>query len=591
MASHRLHEGELVATNCELELVWDGGSLDLMGENDTDYGPVLFEALADGTEWGNPQSVRRALFSLLADGSASVTDRHDNRTAVVKLRLTAADSAALAGGEAPLHLLASKRRAELRWTPPNDFAAPAVFTIVASDLAHSMDDLNELRCVRMYTLTLACLPFARSLDPVVVEALPPFVAAPDVLDDCTSTAGWASLFGGATFTVGSGGVEVTAFYNDGLSINATLTKPLARTKRYLAIEAELVTGSHFYGGTFRPTIRTDSGWMPGNPEVVGAEGKWTFYDVPDSLGAIQEIRFGFYPMDADGAYTIARILTIAESDAPAITAGHQSLRFLDIPGSAPAAGTLHIAARGVETLGEVVVYTMPAEYDPRLSVGRAESDTLTSAALSGATADSRTSFTFYRLAQHLPPGPYVLWANPLPDGAPGDLTVTWTITTRLVFISTGFVVEDLDSFTTTTTHTAAAFGKLQPMATLDLPGIDLPVGSPYHIEFVLTSSVAVTWDEGLLFNRLGELTVVDIGTSSSKLWLDSAALDHAPRVLRGSGGKADAVPVFRAGVLKAWDGSHRLPPGVSGIFVASTGGIEVEVSGELDIYWHTHPAS
>ena len=163
----------------ELMIRWSGGELDLMGENlialsDGSTAPVTIEALADGTNWGNPQSVRRVLRSALLDGSRSVKERDDNRTIPLKLRLTAADGPALAAGESPLAML-DGLSCELVWTPPAQAGDPespaAVFVAVSADLAHDMDDFAENRYQRFYTLTLDCLPHVYSDEYVTIPAV------------------------------------------------------------------------------------------------------------------------------------------------------------------------------------------------------------------------------------------------------------------------------------------------------------------------------------------------------------------------------------------------------------------------------------
>lgn len=583
----------------ELELVWDGGSLDLLGENETPYGPVLVEALAEGTEWGKPETVRRALFSLLADGSASVTDRHDNRTVTVKLRLSAADSSALAGGEAPLHMLAGKRRAELRWTPPNDYAAPAAFTIVASDLAHDMDDLAENRVERFYTLTLTCLPFALSLEPVVIEALPPFVAAPAVLDACSSTTGWASFPAGST-SVGLSGGNVMIGVSSGnprLRFGATLTKPLTLAKRFLAIEGrpELVSVN---GGPNRPPI--------------GVEGVWRFFDVgPASISTIKVETTGPGHLNPYGM----AISTIGESDSPALTGGRQSLRAIPTPGSARTAGSLSVEARNADTdgngdpLGQVIVYS-GANYDPRLSpyaTGTRTSDTL---ALSGSAETSAplNIFVFRRPVESIPPGSYSVLARA--KGANAQ-SVNWTF--RAGILPPGAGTSNYLSYgtpmLTTTTFTGTAYN-LFNLGTIDLPGFDANTASGLDIIFPITAtaSPSITLDEVLLCNRTtGRLTVIDTRLRDSvkkvagnwtvvtnggatRLWMDAPTVINGERIIAGSPSKELSLPVSLASEIVSYDGAHLFTPDATFIYVATTGSIEPKVTGNFRPAWHTHPA-
>lgn len=566
-------------TSPELELVWDGGSLDLMGVNDTPFGPVEFAALGEGTEWGNPKSIRRELFSALADGSASVKDRDDNRTVVVKLQLTAADGAALAGGEAPLHLLSTKRRAELRWTPPNDFAATSAFVVVASDLTHDMNDFDENDICRTYTLTLTCLPFALSVDPVVIEAVPEFVATPAVLDDCSSTTGWSTTDVSMTLAVVSGAIEVSA--TPGQSGYIFRAGTLARTKRYLAIEFDNVGGRIDWNPppTYqRLSVRTTGG--AGIPPMVASEGRWRFFDMEDlPAGDITQINFPRLESSPDGG-VLAKIFTIAESDAPATATGRQSVRTLETPGSARTAGSITVQARdGESALEEVIVFTGP-QYDPRLSLGHA-SDGPNEFALSGALTISETVFTFYRKVSELPKGTFSLWGNPV--RASGSGAVDWTIQTSVVD-EAGTVVAGPRTQTTTLMHNSSDF-LMQPFGLLDLPGAELPPFSTHRVKIVLTASVLMTWDEGLIFHVDGDLTILQCNYANA--WLESADLEHFPRVLRGDGTYSEAVGTS---AMQAWSGVHRFTPPVTHLYVGTIGVLNPLVTGTFRPAHFTHAA-
>lgn len=589
-------------TSPELELVWDGGSLDLMGENETPYGPVSFAALAEGTEWGRPESVRRALFSLLADGSASVTDRHDNRTVSVRLRLSAADSSALAGGEAPLHMLASKRRAELRWTPPNDYAAPAAFIVVASDLSHEMDDLGENRVERFYALTLVCRPFALSIEPVVIEALPAVSATPTVLDACTSTTGWSGS--GATFSIIAGSVGISRT-TAGTSGTSNLTKSIARTKRYLAVEVLNGDGGYFVWSGFR----VNHGAGAYQPPLVGTDGAWRFYDVPASLGPISSITF----LTTRHAFSTSnqltgRVATIAESDVPALSAGRQSLRVIPAPGSARTDGSLLVESRdatdvGAGTaLGQVIVYTGP-QYDPRLSVDRG-ADVLTAdtTALSGKRSATGTTHNFYRRASDLPDGEYAILASV--KGTAGS--VTYTLTVDAINPYTLGVLRTLQTVVATSTLVGTGYNLLS-MGTATLPGVSTSVDTNIFLRFKFVASASVNFDEALIFNRtLGRLTVVDTRniqgivesppgvltttTGATRVWLDAPALDRPARIMAGRT-QSGSMPTSLASELPSWDGAPLFTPDATYLYVGTTEALDPKVAGTFRPAWHTHPAA
>ena len=187
----------------EFELRWSGGSLDLLGWNEGDF--EIF-ASADGVDFGNPEPVRTTLRSALLDGSISTKERDDNRTVELELLVMAPDGQGLAEGEKALSLL-DGRRCELAWSPPDEFAPTAVFVAVSAELRHSKKLSEELALVRRYTLTLDCLPHAYSDEWVEIPALASSVSTPTVIDDGTSTTGWATSAG--TLATSGGSVTTT----------------------------------------------------------------------------------------------------------------------------------------------------------------------------------------------------------------------------------------------------------------------------------------------------------------------------------------------------------------------------------------------
>jgi hypothetical protein len=283
------------------------------------------------------------------------------------LRIVAPDARGLAAGEKALALALGARQCELVWTPPDEYATPVAFIVVAGDLEiESGNDAFELLLIRSYRLTLTCLPHVRSIEAVTIEALPPFVAAPATLDDCTSVAGWTVDDPNTTLSV-SGGVEVLIDHDQppGPALFVTHPGGFTITERYLAIEQTGfgqvgVVGVTLNGSTALP--------------LVGAEGGWRFYDADAYTGSpVTSLVFGFlglksgYPSWPD--FTIA---TIAESATAAATTGRQSLRVLQVGGSAAVDASIAIEARnadadgGGDSLGTVYLYS-GSNYDPRLS--------------------------------------------------------------------------------------------------------------------------------------------------------------------------------------------------------------------------------
>ena len=154
----------------------------------------------DGTNWGNADQVISTIQSQLVDGVDSVVSSYQNRTATIALRIYARDMDALAAGEAALMLEVLRGYRgdgwnQLSWTP-NGASVPTVFDVVTADLQFTLDDLEEFRITRTYSLVLNCLPFPRSAQQVTVSALPAPAdgAAPVVtsLDTAASLTGWST---------------------------------------------------------------------------------------------------------------------------------------------------------------------------------------------------------------------------------------------------------------------------------------------------------------------------------------------------------------------------------------------------------------
>lgn len=140
-------------------------------------GGYAIEAMAEGTNLGNPESILEIVKSLLSDGSLAVQEGWDNRVAPIRLRVsapTAIAGPALADAEkALMKAVLATPKAPLVWVPFAQDSATCVFDVVAAELTRDTSDGWDLeesqRGYRYYLLTLTCLPFARSENPVVLD--------------------------------------------------------------------------------------------------------------------------------------------------------------------------------------------------------------------------------------------------------------------------------------------------------------------------------------------------------------------------------------------------------------------------------------
>lgn len=138
------------------------GDLELMDK----YGsPFAVETLSEGTDWGNPQPIEVVIRRLLQGGSIVVHEGDDDREIMIRVTITAPDSAALAAGGNAL-MAELYRPNTLTYTPADGWSEPTVFDVKASSLAHVMDDLREVRGQRTWAVRLVCKPFGRSVDAV-----------------------------------------------------------------------------------------------------------------------------------------------------------------------------------------------------------------------------------------------------------------------------------------------------------------------------------------------------------------------------------------------------------------------------------------
>jgi hypothetical protein len=588
----------------ELVLRWDGGELDLNGP--AEGSAFTIEMSENGADWGNPEAVRQQVTRALLNGSASVLERYDNREVVLDLRIVASDARGLAAGEKALALALGARQCELVWTPPDEYATPVAFIVVAGDLEiESGNDAFELLLIRSYRLTLTCLPHVRSIEPVTIEALPPFVAAPSTLDDCSSAAGWTVDDPNTTLSV-SGGVEVLIDHDQppGPALFVTHPGGITMSERYLAIEQTGfeqvgVVGVTLNGSTALP--------------LVGAEGGWRFYDADAYTGTpVTSLVFGFFGLKSGyPSWPDFTIATIAESATPAATTGRQSLRVLQVGGSAAVDASIAIEARnadadgGGDSLGTVYLYS-GSNYDPRLSPSSLEysgARATDTAALSG-SSETGTFFVFGRPVASIPTGDYVVYAR---AKGTASATVTWSLLSNLA-TPAGMAASNAIAYNATigTVHTFAGTAyNLINLGTINLPGLKAGQGQGLWLRFMLSASASSTVDEVLLFNRsTGRLAIVALDTrdrlintagvwtvsldaGETRLWFDSANLRDDETILAGSPSKAMGTPVDLDSNILAYDGMPLLVPGENYLYVATSGSIEPVVTGTFRTAGHT----
>src|SRR3546814_6671757 len=174
-----------------VSLVLDG-DLELRGGEDED-GAFWVETLAHGASFGDPAPVEVAIASLLGDGSLVERTSDGNRAVTFQIKIKATDPAGVAQGRARLYRLLGKRTT-LVWRD-GDYPA-TVFDVETSSAVRpsGFDDLEYLRNEETVALRFECLPYARSLEPIVDAADTPPSDGGTLLYNCESTTGWSQWY-------------------------------------------------------------------------------------------------------------------------------------------------------------------------------------------------------------------------------------------------------------------------------------------------------------------------------------------------------------------------------------------------------------
>ena len=560
----------------ELIVRWAGGQINLMGWNEGANGNYEVEALADGTNWGNPSSVRRELRSAMRDGSRSVKDRDTNRTISLKLRVASLDPRALSGGEGELDRL-DGRRCELVWTPPRNMGiAPSVFVVDYAELEHEMDDLAENDGERFWSLTLECLPHAYADEWITVPALVQGASTPTVVDAGSSTAGWTAV--GGTLSAPGGKLRVDPTPGS-TSMVATRTGAVnLTTDRYLTVRSGVITTVEVLNG---------AAWT-----VLPAAGQDGSYQVFDGLAladpTVDAIRFTY--TNPYGFLTAKAIFDVRKQAKPRSTDGRQQIRAVSVPGSRRTPASL-VVDSPTTGLGTVLIYAGPP-YHPGIARGALHTRSSTSTSLSGTQASilPGASIDFELPANEFYPGSHAVWLSAFASSGPAN--TTGVLTTTIELRASGGTVITSKTFTNDLTY-APSTPVASPLNTVDLDIDSLPDDSTavIHVHMAWAGTTPVTMQELLLFNRpLGKLIVAECGDDET-LWIDTANMDRDhDMAFRGSGSKAAALPMSLTSELRAWAGAVPMTPGLTHLYVGTMGTPDSTVEATFRPAHHTHTA-
>jgi hypothetical protein len=545
------------------------GSLLLTGSvPDADH-DFTFDVLADGATFGVAQGVQEVVRSLLADGDLYRITRYGNREVSFRVQIEGPSLGSLAHGEAALRAEVGRPNL-LTWQPPDALSVPTVFEVVASEMAQTFDDLDELKRRRVFVVTLTCGPFARSADAVTVDALdpPPGSVTTVAITDADAVTGWSANAGGSAVGVTDQGSYVQAtFPSTQLTIIYTPAAPVSLgVSRYILLEMSGSTPTYF-------SVDGGSGAVGVTPISARATTSGTVVYVLDvgpsfTLHGLSVARKGALVAGAGQAPTL-NVHDVTATDTLPQVSPRQITRIIEVGGTERTPASIHVQSEdGVDDLGLIIVHTCPEDgsgYSPPLqrwrTVGQARTDDAT--AFSGTYESINvTSWVAEVPTSALPEGGYTLLARLRAQSA-ATVTVTWSTSTIFPDATTqeGFTVGTVQH-----TFDVGNVWNLVKMEALTLPSVRTQAGKVQIALQVAAASPVVTLDEAWLFRVDDDCALTIVETERPHLWLDSPDLTSpVPRIWVGDGLTTKVHP----GEGLHQMGSHVLSPEGTAVFTAA----------------------
>lgn len=570
-SAHRLRLNDLVLSSGDGKAVSDNGAWWL-------------EVYADEFVLGKPEPIEATMRTLLQDGARVMTQGYGNREVSFLVVVGGNDSVALADGELAL---ASNlgRRAELGWTPPDGWAAESVFDVETSSMEQggpdADEDLLELKQnSRVYRLRFVCQPFARTATEVVV----PSVFTPDVpLDEVTlnlgtSTPGWTAPGGTLTdmgaFLRVSGTTSPRAVWTPASPVDIS-------TRPYLTISVYGVIPYLKVNGVVAELVGSSS-----VSDFTGTSAQ-RFYFATDQT-SITNVEFG----GSFGPGNTMQFKVLRARNLPLLSATpKQSVRSIDVQGSARTQGSVQIAADEGEGLGSVVFYTSTAKTPNIVSLRSHRTAGLNTPSTDATAVTGLTEFisgdlTFEVPISELNPGKHQLLGRIYKAGSGAlEAVITWTAQVVVNGTPVGPIVPG-----SVTQILGANSRTVMSLGTTNLPTTDLPDNTTAVVRFEMEGSYtgdpsSPRYDEIWLLNLdEGAVTVVEAGTHQ-RAWIETATTAR-PRPAIYVGDAEDQSDAFcDPAQIKAW-GVHEFSPGaVMALVVAS------DVTTQPDVSFRYYPRS
>lgn len=557
---------------------------------DNDHGYV-FSVLADGAGFGVAQGVREIVTSLMADGDLVRTTRFGNREVSFAVQIEGPTLSALAHGEAALRREVGRGNT-LTWQAPDVLSVPTVFEVVDSEMSQTFDDLDELRRRRTFVLTLTCAPFARSADPVTVDAMVSGTTTVAV-DTCDSKTAWSGTRSGA-FTgvaLSSEGVDPPAdtaveVYEFDEAVTTPETWTLTRTG---AVD---FTATPFLVVELKTQATSDG--LPLQDVTISAQTSGGLVTLPVVQATRTADNSGYYRLVADATaapsasaitftyrsmagyhWQYLGVRNVDRTDiSPNITTRQQS-RIVEVGGTERTPASIHVSDSTVAGSlgGLVIVHTSPEDgsgYSPPLRRWRTADSTGPETVDAGMLSGKREPVAFVAggfvaevPTSALPEGGYVLMARMRMAVDPEPVNVAWSTSTIFPDTTTqqGYTNGSAAvAFATTAWH-------LVPLAALSLPSVRTKAGKVQIVIQVPTVDHAqVELDEAWLFRADDDCALTIVRSFLPDLWLDSPDVSSSvPRVWIGDGRDLQVHPGDALDAI----GNHVLSPEGTAVFTAA----------------------
>lgn len=197
---------------------------------------------ADSTvDIGEPEMVVEGVTSMVADGDLERVVRYGNRAYVLEVYIEDPTLGDLASSESLLRTEIRRTGLLLTHDPGDGFSPASVYEVQTAKLTPHRRDDHESHLIRQFTLTLTCAPWARSVDAVTVESLPPPPLTPTTVTiaDADTITGWS-----ANANTGAGSVAVTVV-DEGASVRASSASCFSLSLGYGPPSPVALTGSTY----------------------------------------------------------------------------------------------------------------------------------------------------------------------------------------------------------------------------------------------------------------------------------------------------------------------------------------------------------